>query len=107
MDFCIFFLFVCCLFSTTLLNVLEGDRNYLSVQAVTTSYLHMGAAVPTRDRDNKGSRQKVGPLVPEWTRPCPLILVHLKLFLSRTLGGLAGLAAGFLAGLLLGGEYGS
>lgn len=87
--------------------MLEGHRNYLSVQAVITGYLHMGAVVPTRDRDNNGSRQKVGRLVPEWTRPCPLILVHLKLFLSRALGGLTGLAAGFLGGLLLEGEYGS
>lgn len=79
MDFCFFFclLFFLFFFSTTLLNVLEGNRDYLALQAVTTGYLHMGAAVLTRNRDNKGSRQKVGRLVPEWTRPCPLILVHL------------------------------
>lgn len=87
--------------------MLKGDRNYVSVQTVITGYLHMGAAVPTRDRAIRESRQKVGRLVPEWTRPCPLILVHLKLFLSRTLGGFAGFAAGFRGGLLLGGEYGS
>lgn len=87
--------------------MLEDNRNYVSVLTVTTSYLHMGAAVPTRDRDIKESRQAVDRLVPEWTRPCPLILVHLKLFFSRTLGGFAGFAAGFRGGLLLGGEYGS
>lgn len=94
--------------SSTLHNVLETQRNrkYLSVQAVITSYLHMGAVVPMRDRDNKGSREKEGRLPAERTRPCPLFLFHLELFLSLTRGGFAGLAAGLRGGLLLGGEYG-
>lgn len=87
--------------------MLRGNGSDLTVQAVTSSYLHMGAAAPKRDRNMKGSRQTVGAPVPEWTRPCPLILVNLKLFLSRTLGGFAGFAAGFRGGLLLGGGYGS
>lgn len=94
--------------SSTLHNVLQTqrDRKYLSAQAVITSYLHMGAVVPIRDRDNKGSRETVGRLPAERTRPCPLFLFHLELFLSLTRGGFAGLAAGLRGGLLLGGEYG-
>lgn len=72
----------------------------LHFQTVITSYLHMGATVTIKGMDNKGSREKVSWLVADRTRPWPLFLFHLDPFLSLTLGGFAGLAAGLRGGLL-------
>ena len=54
----------------------------------------------TDEGNSMGSRDNARRLLDDLARPWPLFLFHLELFLSLTRGGLPGLAAGVLGGLL-------